>query len=73
MFCDIMRGSRGDVTGGPTPPPPSRKITNLQGSLAILVRIPWKISKLPGQYSMLGHHDRPASETPFDGVLLEGR
>ena len=27
-------------------------------------RIPWKITKLPSQNLMLGHH-RPASETPF--------
>ena len=30
--------------------------------LAILVRIPWKITKLPSQHSMLGLN-RPASET----------
>ena len=29
---------------------------------AILVRIPWKITKLPSQHSMLGHH-RPDSKT----------
>ena len=33
---------------------------------------PLKITKLPSQHSMLGHH-RPASETPFNGVLLAGR
>ena len=33
--------------------------------LVILVRIPWKISKLLGQNSMLGHL-RDASETPFN-------
>ena len=30
----------------------------------LLVRIPWKITKLPSQHSMLGHH-WPASETPL--------
>ena len=44
---------------GPTPLPPPRNITKLKGSLAILVRNPWKITKLPGQHSMFGHH-RPA-------------
>ena len=33
---------------------------------------PLKITKLPSQHSMLGHH-RHASETPFNGVLLTGR
>ena len=35
----------------------------------MLVRIPWKIIKLPSQNSMLGHH-RPASETPFNGTRI---
>ena len=39
----------------------------LYGFLAIL--IPWKITKLPSQYSMSGHH-RHASEMPFNGVSL---
>ena len=55
-----MRGSRGR-TGGPEPHEKSQKISVF---LAILVKIPWKITKLPSQHSMLGHH-RPASETPF--------
>ena len=31
-----------------------------------------KITKLPIQHSMLGHH-RPTNETPFNGVLLAGQ
>ena len=30
---------------------------------------PWKITKHPSQHSMVGHY-RPASETPFNVVLL---
>ena len=52
--------------------PTSRKITKLQGSLAIRVRFLWKIMKMPWQHSMLGHH-RPTSETTLNGVLLAGR
>ena len=54
----IQRGDRGSG------PPPCWKITKIQGILAILVRIPWKITKLPSQHSMLAHH-RPTSETPL--------
>ena len=43
---------------------PPEKITKLSGFLAILVRIPRTITKLPSQHSMLGHY-RPASETPL--------
>ena len=57
-----MSGSRWGGTSGPHPPP--WKITKIQGSLTMLVRIPWKITNLPSQHSMLGHH-RHASETPF--------
>ena len=32
------------------------------GFLAILLRIPWKMTKLPSQLSLSGYH-RPASET----------
>ena len=32
--------------------------------LAILVQIPWKITKLPSQHSRLGHYQH-ASETPY--------
>ena len=42
----IQRGSRG--------PDLPRKITKLLGVLAILVHIPWKITKLPSHHSMLG-------------------
>ena len=47
------------------------KITNLYGSLAILVLILLKITKLPSQQSMLGHY-RPASKTPFKWRLAGG-
>ena len=50
----------GDRGSGPQK---SHKI-NIIGFLAMLVRIPLKITKLPSQHSMLGHH-RHASEMPF--------
>ena len=37
------------------------KSTKLQGTLAKLVRIPWKIITLPNHHSMFGHY-RHASE-----------
>ena len=40
--------------------------------IAILVQIPWKITKLPSQNSVLGHHQH-ASKTSLNGVLLPGR
>ena len=55
----IQRGGGGDRGSGHP-----WKITKIKVFLAILVQIPWKITKLPSQQSMLGHH-RPASETPF--------
>ena len=64
-----MRGSRGVGGGAETP----WKITKLYGSLAILVCIAWKITKIPSQHSMFGHH-KPAIETfcwrADDGPLL---
>ena len=36
----------------------------LSSFLSILVRIPWKITKLESQHSMSGHH-RPANDGPF--------
>ena len=56
----IMRGSR-EGSRGSGPP---WKITKLLGCLAKLDQIPWTITKLPSQHSLLGHH-RPVSETPF--------
>ena len=58
MYMYVL-GSRGGGEGGPDPP---WKITKLQSSLAILVRIPCKFTKLPSQQSMLGHH-MPVRET----------
>ena len=65
-----MRRSRGG-TGGPDPPGKSQKYWVF---LAILVRIPWKMTKLSSQHSLSGYH-RPASKMPFrwwanDGPLL---
>ena len=39
--------------------------------LAVLVRNPWKITKLPGEHSMPGHHWH-ASETPFKWCFAVG-
>ena len=44
-------------------PPPTWKITKNIFFLAILVRIPWEITKLPSQHSMLGR--RHTREMPF--------
>ena len=38
------------------------KTTKIRDFLAILVWVPWKITKLPSQHSLSGYH-RPASET----------
>ena len=40
--------------------------------LAILVWIPWKITKLPSQHSLSGYH-WPASKTPFKWRFAGGR
>ena len=53
----------GGGKGGPDPLPPE-KSQKIQGFLAILIPDLLKITKLPSQHLMLGHH-RPASETPF--------
>ena len=53
-----------DLEGGQGLQNPPWKITEIKGVLAILVQIPWKITKPPSQHSMLGHHQH-ASETPF--------
>ena len=61
--CDkfqIMRGSRGGERADAQGPLINYK--NI-GSLPILVRIPWKITKLPCLHSLLRHH-RYVSETP---------
>ena len=62
-----MRGSRGGGTGGLDPPP--LKNHKYIGFLSNTGPDPLKITKLPSQHSMLGHH-RHASETPFNGVSL---
>ena len=53
-------------TGGPDP------LENYKNNgfliIALLVQIPWKITKLPSKHSMIGHHQH-TSETPFNGVL----
>ena len=58
MSKEYLRIQRGGGQGVRTPPP--RKITKIKGFFAILVRILWKITKLPS----LGHQ-RHTSETPF--------
>ena len=57
--------------GGDRGSRPPWYITKLQGSLAILVQIPWKFTQLPSQHSMFGHY-RPASETPFKWCSVGG-
>ena len=53
LSITYMGGSRGG-RGSRLPHP--LKITKIYGFLTILVRIPWKTTKLPNQYSILGHH-----------------
>ena len=48
-------------TGGPDPPLENYKNIGFPSNSG---PNPFKITKLPIQHSMLGHH-RPASETPF--------
>ena len=59
----FMCGSRGGGGGDRGSGPPWKSQKNI-GFLAILVQIPWKITKLPSQHSTLSHHQH-ASETPF--------
>ena len=65
-----MRGSRRRGAWGPDPHPLKNHKTIL-GFLAILVRIPCKITKVPNQYSMLDQH-RPASEAQFQWRFAGG-
>ena len=53
-------GGGGGGGRGPNPPEKSQKY----GVLSNTGPDPLKISKLPSQHSILGHH-RPASKTPF--------
>ena len=50
--------------GGPEPPSPALKNHKNIGFLSSTGPDTLKITNLPSQHSMLGHH-RPASETPF--------
>ena len=50
--CDHVRIQRGGGTGGPDPPEKSQNI----GFLSETGPDPLKITKLPNQHSMLGHH-----------------
>ena len=61
------RGGRGDRGSGP----PLKNHKN-KGFLSNTGPDPLKITKLPSQHSMLGHHQH-ASETLFNGVSLAGR
>ena len=69
-----MRGSTGvggGVGRGSGPPPPLKNHKDI-GFPSNIDLDPLKITKLPSQHSMLGHHWH-ASETPFNGVSLAGR
>ena len=77
LHVQIQRGDRGSASPPPPPPPPGKLQKNI-GFLSNTGPNPLKITKLPIQHSMLGHH-RPASETPFkwcftgrpvDGTLI---
>ena len=71
IFCSQpCTDPKGRVDRGSWPPTPL-KITKLWSSLAILVQILWKITKLPSQRSTVGHH-QPASETPFKWPFAGG-
>ena len=59
-FQSHVRIQMGDRGSGP---PPLKNHKNI-GFLAIQVLLLRKVTKLPSQHSMLGHH-RPASETLF--------
>ena len=69
-MSNTMRGSRGGDSGS-GPPPPHEKSQNI-GFLSNTGPDPLKITKLPSQHSMLGHH-RHAIVTPLNGVSLAGR
>ena len=58
-----MGGSRGEGDRGSGPPPTPEKSQNI-GFICNTGPDPLKITKLPSQRLMLGHH-RPASELPF--------
>ena len=57
-----MRGSRGGEGRGPDPPPEKLQKYRVPSNIDL---DSLKITKLPSQHSMLGHH-RHASETPFN-------
>ena len=59
-MCQYMRGSRGGGQGVLPSPPPGKVI----GFHSNTGPDPLKITKLPSQHSMLGHHRR-ASESPL--------
>ena len=64
----IQRGNRG--SGPPPPPPPPRPKNHKNiGFLSNTGLDPLKITKLPSQNSMLGHH-RHASEKPFQWRII---
>ena len=63
-----MGGSREGGRGSRTP----LKNNKNTGFLRNTGPDPLKITKLPSQHAMLGHH-RHASETPFNGVSLADR
>ena len=64
LMFSAMHRSKGEGGQGVLTPHSLENHKKLWSSLAILVQILWKITKLPSQRSTVGHH-RPASETPF--------
>ena len=68
MDPECVWGGGGDR--GSRPPLPVEKHKKI-GFLAILFWTPWKITKLPSQHSMLGHHQPPA-KCHLNGVSLVG-
>ena len=62
-----MRGSRGGQRSEAPPPPKNDKNIGFSSNTG---PIPWKISKLPSQHSIKGHH-RLATETPaYSGTWI---
>ena len=65
----IQRGDRGS---GPPPTHPPEKSQSYRVFVAVLVRIAWKITKLPSQQSMFGHF-RPSTKWRFAGGPIMAR
>ena len=68
-FFECMCGPKGGGGGAGRPDPLENK-KNIR-LLSNTGPDPFKITKLPSQHSMLGHH-LPASETPFQWLFAGG-